>query len=127
MAFAANEPLDKFESKHEIFPSKSPVSNIDPVVEKPAPVSRRQYGRLAELAFSRIKPLMKTREALNKVYSDSYFENHYPEADKTLKGLLHNSTMDAWSNAENPSEEVLADKADGQALGKTIHLTINLG
>jgi hypothetical protein len=128
--FKADEPLEHLiDSKHEIFTARSPVDIVDPIKESPSPLPRKKFGRLAEIAFSRIQPLVDSRDTLNKVYSKGYFENHYPEADRSLKELLHSQTMQAWANAENPSSEVLQSKSEGKSLGDrpVIQLHFNLG
>lgn len=113
-----------------IFPSNSPVTNLEPVKTKPIILSRKKFGRLASLAKTRIMPLLKARKNIDKVHADGYFENHYPEADKKLKSLIHEDALIAWGNAENPSKEVLEEKAEGKELGSggtTIVLNISIG
>lgn len=113
-----------------IFPSNSPVTNLEPVTGTPTLMPRKKFGRMADGAYSRFKPLMKMRESLDKVHANGYFEQHYPEADKMLKRLLHEHTLDAWGNAANQSSEVLSSIADDKKeLGskdKSISVTINI-
>jgi len=116
MEFEAEEPLDRFNDKHEIFPMRSPVDALDP--PKLPSLLSKSTGRLAQLANSRSDGLLAARETLNKVYADSYFENHYPDADRKLKKVLHAKTMKAWEDVEN---------AAPKSGGNKITLTISLG
>lgn len=129
MFLLPEKPLDsEFDTNRTtIFPSNSPVTNLEPVKKLPSILPRKKFGRLADLAMSRIKPLLKMREKIDKVHADGYFENHYPNADKKLKSLLHEQTLAAWGNAENDSQEVLTVSDDKKTLGgKTISVTINI-
>jgi hypothetical protein len=51
--------------------------------------------RVLKRLIKRIKPTMKVRDAVNKVYGNGYFESHYKGADKELKGLLHREALAA--------------------------------
>jgi len=116
MALSAEEALDQFNDKHEISFMRSPVDRLDP--PKLPSLLSGSTGRLAGLASSRADGLLAARDTLNKVYSDSYFENHYPDADRKLKRVLHDNTMKAWEETENPSPK---------SGGNKITLTISLG
>jgi len=121
--FSSEQPLDEFfdNARQEIFPMKSPISNLEPVEEKPT----KRVGKLAKLAASRVTPLLKAREEVNDVYSDGYFESHYPQADKTLKGLLHDQVLDAWDLADSEVKNTLSDVADGRGgLGSNKKVTV---
>jgi len=132
MYLLPEEPLDSgFDTNRTtIFPSNSPVTNLEPVRALPSILPRKKFGKMAEIAMSRFKPLMKIREKLNEAHlSDDYFQTHYPEADSTLKHLLHEQTINAWGNALNSSSEVLASVAsDKKELGsdKSISVTITI-
>jgi hypothetical protein len=54
----------------------------------------------------RIEPLLEARDQANKVYNTTYFENHYPNADRDLKTALHEKVMNAHSRlrAEDDGE-----------------------
>ena len=109
----------------KIFETGSPVDRLSG--DKPKRPSRiAPNGRLAELA-SRVGPLLHTKQILDKVYSNGYFETHYPDADKTLKGLLHQRAMDAWAHAEHfgsDESNMLETKESGE---KQVKIVINLG
>ncbi len=100
----------------KIFSTRSPIDMLDKL-KLPVGVPK---GRLAQLA-ARLEPLLHNKKTLDKVYSKGYFENHYPEADKTLKRLLHKKAMDAWAHAEDPMSQPVEQGHKG------ISLTINIG
>jgi len=99
---------DSFDRKVAIiFPTNSPVNRLSGSsdVETPMPLKRGVFSGLSKRILNKLKPLLKAQENSNKVYSNGYFEGHYPDADKKLKGLLHDSTMAAWANAMSEEEE----------------------
>jgi len=107
----------------KIFETGSPVDRLGDKLKRPTRGVPR--GRLAMLA-ARVGPLLQSKQVLDKVYSNGYFETHYPEADKTLKSLLHKRAMDAWAQAEHfgsDSEPEGGERKDG----KNINVVINLG
>ena len=80
-----------------IFGTKSPLDRFGG--KKPKLVKRAKPGRLMKLA-NKLGPLLKVKYELDKVYSNGYFENYYPDADKLLKGSLHEKAMEAWAHAD---------------------------
>jgi hypothetical protein len=107
----------------KIFPTQSPVDRVFERPERPHVHSPR--GRLSYL-IDRSTPLLKAKKTLDKVYSNGYFETHYPDADKTLKGLLHERAMDAWSHAEHFCHDD-EEKEEKEEKKKSINVVINLG
>lgn len=108
-----------------IFETKSPVDFING--EKPEmPTIRPPKGSLKRIA-ARCGPLLDAKHMLDKVYSNGYFENHYPDADRTLKGLLHKRAMDAWAQAEHFGADIDADDDEKMGHDKQISLVINIG
>jgi hypothetical protein len=106
----------------KIFGTKSPVDFINS--EKPK-LERLKPGRLKALA-KRLGPLLDAKSLLDKVYSNGYFENHYPDADVLLKNKLHERAMQAWAHAESMGDDDdIEPKANGSE--RKISLTINVG
>lgn len=88
-----------------IFPTRSPISSLaGPPEETKTPPDEDFMPRYSGKFMSR---LMEARKDLNKVYSEGYFENHYPEADKSLKQFLHERALASWAKAlrEKPEPE----------------------
>lgn len=107
----------------QIFPTKTPV----PFKGKPRPPMRA--ASIADRFFNnltrRIKPLMKVRDAMDKVYSKGYFENHYPEADEELKHVLHSEALEAHARlrATDNSDEH-EERKEGLLGGLTININV---
>ena len=113
---------DGFDKKlPDFFPLRSPISNLGGHPEEtkvPPPMGfKPKYSEKA------MKILMEARKNLNKIYSDGYFENHYPEADKDLKNHLHEQTMSSWTNAMNKEEK--AEEAGEENKQITVVININ--
>lgn len=100
-----------------IFPTGSPVDRADGPLNAPS----YRSGRLRKLARSQ-ESLLGVRKILDKVYSNGYFGNHYPEAEKLLKQSLHERAMQAWAGLR----EGKSDEPDGDE-GISLNITINLG
>ena len=105
----------------KIFETGSPVDRLQGDKLK-RPTRREPEGSIEKLC-EQIEPLLQTKKTLDKVYSNGYFENHYPEADKKLKGLLHDRAMVAWAMAEH---YIPVEKHE-EGHGKNISVVINLG
>ena len=93
-----------------IFPTKSPVAFGQK--KRPLRLSTMAAKFGLKTVHDRISELMHARKDVNKVHSEGYFENHYPEADGELKGLLHEKVMLAHSRLNNPNP----DKEDNSAM-----------
>ena len=81
-----------------LFSSNSPIESegISGTKQKPAKVSAEKAEcRLAEIS-ERSHSLIHAREQVNKVHSEGYFENHYKDADKKLKKMLHEKVLLSW-------------------------------
>lgn len=103
-----------------IFPTGSPVDRAaGPLL---APTFRR--GRLRDLAKLH-GSLLETRKIMDKVYSNGYFGNHYPEAEKLLKQSLHERAMQSWAGLKE-GKLVEHSEPDGDE-GINLNITINLG
>ena len=100
-----------------IFPTGSPVDRAD----GPLPIPMFQRGKLRRLARAQ-GDLLEARKILDKVYSNGYFGNHYPEAEKLLKNSLHERAMQAWAGLR----EGKSDDEDEHE-GLSLNITINLG
>ena len=76
-----------------------------------------------------IEELLEARCRLNKVHSDGYFENFYPQADKSLKEVLHNKTIHAKDSLRAPVGRLstgLSDRAMKSDGVGSITITITL-
>jgi hypothetical protein len=106
-----------------IFSAKSPIDRFGG--DKPRLLEPAQPGRLRKFV-KKFGPLLNVKSELDKVYSNGYFENYYPDADKLLKGALHEKAMDAWANADEfgSSDEPAEEKNEQE---RTINVVINLG
>lgn len=85
--------------KNGLFTVHSPIQRE----EEPSP-EKMKTSRIAKrlkILSARVNGLLKARETCDKVYSNGFFENHYPKADKRLKELLHEKCMLAHSRALN--------------------------
>lgn len=115
--------------KFSIFPSKSPVSLLGDQPKPPATRSRKTLRDIAAEHHRKLTPLLRVKEEADKVYSNGYFEQHYKEADRLLKQLLHDKVMNAWAAALNDEKEEAEElPAISQGLKKNINsITINMG
>ena len=105
-----------------IFPTQSPVNSLaGPPEETKTPP---EEGFIPKFSGKFMKKLLESRKDLNNVYSEGYFQNHYPEADKNLKQFLHEKTMASWAKALREREE--HEEPDGdEAPSFTIVVNIN--
>ena len=108
----------------KIFETGSPVDRTQG--DKPKRPGRSAPTGSIDKLCAQIEPLLQTKKVLDNVYSNGYFENHYPDADKKLKNLLHDRAMLAWAHAEHyvPLEE---SEKTGDSHGKNISVVVNLG
>ena len=106
-----------------IFSTKTPVEfgRGDEAAPKTPSSLSSEFFRL----FSkRLKPVMKVRDAMDKVYSKGYFEQHYPDTDRQLKSLLHDEAQVAKQCLNSASY----GEIDNKDTKKTwIVVQINLG
>jgi hypothetical protein len=116
-----------FENRHIIFPTNSPVDvSGGEKVKAPKTLKRGLFERNSALRDRKFAPLLKAKEEADKVYSNGYFENHYKDADKTLKTMLHDKVMDAWANTNGyKKKKKEEDVKEGKGLSLTI--SVNLG
>jgi hypothetical protein len=84
----------------------------------------RRYFKL----LKKVKPLLEVKKEADEVYSRGYFENHYPDADKTLKRMLHQKAMDAWARSRSDDTgDDEKEEAGEDNHGRTVNITICLG
>lgn len=115
------------ENKHVIFPTHSPVDvSGGEKVKAPKPLGRGLYDKSIKLRDDKLIPLLKVRESTDKVYSNGYFENHYSEADKLLKGLLHEKVMAAWANSINKKPKKKKELTEEPSGGLQLSISINV-
>ena len=118
---------------HMIFPTHTPVDRQgggDPI-EEPMPLDGKRYRTEEGRLLKKLSPLVAAKNEADKVYSNGYFENHYPDADKKLKRMLHSRVMNAWANALNEHEREEEEKDErprghgglGNG-GVTIHISV---
>jgi hypothetical protein len=99
------------EINHIIFPSNSPVDvQGGDRVKSPKKLKPGLFEKRNLFRARKFMPLLKAREEADRVYSNGYFENHYKDADKQLKSMLHEKVMDAWANANDRSQKEKADR-----------------
>ena len=103
-----------------IFPTKSPIEFGQKKRPERLSAMASKYG--LKTVHDRINELMEARKDVNKVHSEGYFENHYPEADGELKGLLHEKVMLAHSRLENPEPD---EHDDHEEKPKGITIVVN--
>lgn len=121
---AENDNVKEIElpkSYHNVFSAKSPVDRLADRLKAPK-AKPGLFGRLT----SRFKSLLDSKKTLDKVYSDGYFENHYPDADELLKNILHESTMQAWAMAKENQVEPDPEEEEEEEESK-LCITINIG
>jgi len=105
-----------------IFPTHSPVNSLaGPPEETKTPPAEDFKPRFSGKFMQR---LMESRADVNKIYSEGYFENHYPEADKQLKQFLHEKTMASWAKALSDNEET-EHSEEQENPGLTVVININ--
>jgi len=111
-----------------IFPTNSPVSAMsgESDVETPEPMGTGIFSKISQAIKKRLSPLISAKKNMDDVYSKGYFERHYPDADKNMKGLLHEHAMSSWAHAMDDSPD---NNHDEEAEGESPHqitLTINI-
>jgi hypothetical protein len=103
-----------------IFPTKSPVDALDAKRQRPLNKTPEVLKKLSVDVARRVGPLLQAKQEVDKVYSNGYFERHYPDADKTLKDTLHKKVLAAWTTAINHIEEEEEEKERKPSGGITI-------
>lgn len=85
--------------KNGLFTTHSPITRG----EEPKPENQKssKLAQRLKVISARLNNLLQARTEADKVYSNGYFENHYPKADKQVKNLLHEKVMLAHSRALN--------------------------
>jgi len=116
---------------NSIFPSGSPIERVwtgSTDLKAPKPLDGEIFDRRYFKLLKKVKPLMEIKKEADEVYSRGYFENHYPEADKTLKRMLHQKAMDAWARSRgNDDDSEEKEEAGEDNHGRTVNITICLG
>ena len=113
-------------NRHIIFPTNSPVHTLGgEKVEAPKPISGALHALAKKKHARRLQPLLEARKAAEKVYSKGYFENHYKDADKKLKSLLHEKVMDAWANSIS-DDDGYEEKEESKG-GLSLSISIDAG
>ena len=106
-----------------IFPTHSPVNMLggQPNTKAPRALGTSVFKKLSKIIMEKLSPLINVKKDMDDVYSKGYFENHYPDADKKLKGLLHDRAMAAISHSENDEVETHEDEGESK-----ITLVVNI-
>lgn len=73
----------------------------------------------------RVGDVLRVREQLDKLYSNGYFQNHYPKADSSLKELMHQRAVSSISQMMNEEEE--EEKEIKPEASKGASIIINIG
>jgi hypothetical protein len=106
------------ESHNAIFPTNSPINQLDQeAVTTPMP-----GGESSSTLLRQLHPLLQAKLETDKVYANGYFERNYREADKRLKRLLHNKVISAWQDSLNGNFEEQAEVGSGS--GVTIQIIV---
>jgi len=102
-----------------IYPTQSPINSLagpPEETEEPEPMIPKFSGRF-------MNKLLESRECLEKVYSNGYFQTHYPEADKNIKEFLHQKTMNSWARALEKDDSEGHEEKEGHSL--TVVINVN--
>jgi hypothetical protein len=108
----------------KIFETNSPVDRTDG--DRPKRPRRAPPEGSIDKLCAQIEPLLRTKKLLDEeVYCHGYFDNHYPEASKKLKDLMHERTMSSWAHAEHfvPGKSHEEDEKKD----KNISVVVNVG
>jgi hypothetical protein len=118
------------EINHIIFPTGSPVDvQGGEKVKAPKKLKRGLFEKNSLLRDRKLQPLLRARDDADKVYSKGYFENHYKDADKDLKGMLHEKVMDAWANSIGTGSDKKSEKVAvvDPKKGLSLNISITIG
>lgn len=108
--------MGKLSERAGLYNSNSPVD----FYEEPESIETQSTSA------SLIGDLMDIREKLNTVHSEGYFENHYKEADKGLKEVLHSKAVNTIRQLATPKPRLteVADKHEGAGRSITINIVL---
>lgn len=107
-----------------LFQAHSVVDSMDEPKYKSIPrVKARSY--LSEIE-RRIRLCLEARAEADKIFSNGYFENHYPTADKLLKKLFHEKCMYAISHmmSDEPEEEAPEEVEEQESSNSKVTIII---
>lgn len=104
-----------------IFPTKSPVNSL----AGPPEETKIAKEIMPKFSGKFMQKLLESKRNLDGVYSNGYFENHYPEADKNLKEFLHEKTMNSWAKALEKKNDESSEHEEGEDRGLTVVININ--
>jgi len=101
---AAVHELDRPTGTNTVYSAGSPIRHGQR--KQPRLLPKKAADFKQKSLKDRLSPLLEAREQANKVYNATYFENHYPRADRDLKTKLHEKVMNAHSRlrAEDDGE-----------------------
>lgn len=115
---AAVHELDRPTGRNAIYSAGSPVPHGQR--RQPRLITRKLADTKQRSLKERIEPLLEARKQVNKVYNSTYFENHYPVADRDLKTALNEKVMNAHSRLR--AEEDESNSGEG-----SITIVLNIG
>ena len=117
---------ERYNARQTVFPAGSPKSLGQK--EKPKKLSRKIADKGLKLLSHKAEPLLEARAKANKVYGDSYFENHYPLADKDLKTIIDKMVMTAHSRVKaKGNEEPEEEEREEYAPVQPVTIVVNIG
>ena len=123
---AAVHERDRYNARQTVFPTGSPRASGQR--ERPKKLSSKAADRNLQLLNRKVAPLLSMRDKANKVYGETYFENHYPVADKDLKTAIDKMVMNAHSRFRaKQNEEEDEPKAVAAPSAQPITVVINIG
>lgn len=109
-------------ARQSIFPTGSPVA----LGQQKAPklLSKKRAEKTLGALRGKLRHLLEAREQANKVYGDTYFENHYPKADKDLKTALDKKVNSAHSRLKAKEKDEPEKEEHTQM--PTIQIVLNI-
>lgn len=118
----------RYNARQSIFPTGSPRASG----QKKAPPkssSPKDTEKVIKTWDKKASPLYQVREKANKVYGDTYFENHYPTADQDLKTAIDEMVMAAHSRLRLPMDKEAEEEApkEAQSPMQPIMVVLNIG
>lgn len=122
---AATHEMDRYNARQSVFPTGSPRAHGQR--EKPKKLSRKIADKTLKLLSQKAEPLLEARAKANKVYGETYFENHYPVADKDLKTMIDKMVMAAHSRVKSKHTEESHKEDNSEPYVHPITVVVNIG
>lgn len=113
-------------ARQAIFPTGSPVKHGQK--KKPQLLTDKEADKKLGKVGGRLWNLITARKEANEVYGDTYFENHYPDADRDMKTLIDKKLQLAHSRllAKETKEEKEKEVPHAEPHGG-VTIVLNIG